>query len=135
MDSNHLLCIFYKDSCTKHIFQGMFAKDQFMKEHFKNETYMCVVNEQDFRFPGSHWVFVYQNKKKMHFLDFHESDFAYRLVCQVSRGLQGLDTKLCEAYPLVFGRSLARGLDMNSITDYFTWDRRLNNEFIYNYDK
>ena len=35
-----------------------------MKTHFEKETYMCVVNKQDSQFPGSHWVMVYQDKKK-----------------------------------------------------------------------
>ena len=64
MDSNHLRCIFYKDSHTREIFQGMSAKDQFMKVSFKKETSMCVVTEQDSQFPGSHWVMVYQDKKR-----------------------------------------------------------------------
>ena len=38
--------------------------DQFIKEHFEKETCMCVVNEQDCQFPASHWVMVYQFKKK-----------------------------------------------------------------------
>ena len=38
-----------------------------MKEHFEKETYMCMVNEQDSQFPESHWLMVYQNKKKTYF--------------------------------------------------------------------
>ena len=30
---------------------------------------------------------------------------------------------------------LARGLDLNSIMDYFTWDSRFNDELIYDYIK
>ena len=45
----------------------MFAKYQFMKEHFEKETYMCMVNEQDSQFPESHWLMVYQNKKNTYF--------------------------------------------------------------------
>ena len=65
MDSNHIRCIYYKNSYTKEIFEGVFAKDQFMKEQFEKETYLCVVNKQDSQFPGSHWVMVYQNKKRL----------------------------------------------------------------------
>ena len=54
MDSNNLRCIFHKDPYAGEIFEGVFAKDQFMNEHFKKETGMCVVNEQDSQFPGSH---------------------------------------------------------------------------------
>ena len=54
MDRNHLRCIFYKGPYTGEIFEGVFAKDQFIKEHFEKETYMCVVNEQDSQFPGNH---------------------------------------------------------------------------------
>ena len=64
MDSNHLQCIFYKDPYTAEIFEGVFAKDQFMKKSFKKGTYMCVMNEQDSQFPKSHWVMVYQDKKR-----------------------------------------------------------------------
>ena len=32
-----------------------------MKECFEKETYMCVVNEQDSQFPGSHWMMVYED--------------------------------------------------------------------------
>ena len=104
MDSNHLRYIFYKDSYTREIFEGVFAKDQFMKEHFEKETYMCVVNEQNSQFPGSHWVMVYQNKKTTYFIDFFGRDFTHydfkfkRPVNQVSRRLQCLDWKLCGAY-------------------------------------
>ena len=38
-----------------------------MKERFKEEIYMCVINEQDSQFSGSHWVIVYQDKKKTYF--------------------------------------------------------------------
>ena len=65
MDSNHIRCIYYKYSYTREIFEGVFAKDQFMKEQFEKETYLCVVNKQDSQFPGSHWVMVYQNKKRL----------------------------------------------------------------------
>ena len=135
MDSNHPRCIFYKDSYTREIFEGVFAKDQFMKEHFEKETYMCVVNEQDSQFPGSHWVMVYQNKKKTYFIDSLGRDFTTydfkRPVYQVSRRLQCLDSKSCGAYLVFFGCRLARELDLNSIMDYFTWNCRLNDEFTY----
>ena len=45
MDNNHLQYVFYIDSYTGEISEGAFAKDQFMKEHFGKETYMCVLNE------------------------------------------------------------------------------------------
>ena len=73
MDSNYLGCIFYKDSYTKDIFEGVFAKDQFMKEHFEKEAYIYVVNEQDSQFPGRHRVMVYQSKTKT------EKDLFYKL--------------------------------------------------------
>ena len=129
MDSNHLQCIF----------EGVFAKDQFMKERFEKETYMCVGNEQDSQFPGSHWVMVYQNKKKSYFIDSLGRDFTHyvfkfkRPVYQVSGRLQCLNSKLRGAYLLFFGCRFARGLDLNSIMDYFTWDCRLNDEFTYDY--
>ena len=47
MDENHLRYIFYKDPYTGELLVGVSGKAQFMKEHFKKETYMCVVNEQD----------------------------------------------------------------------------------------
>ena len=132
MDSNHLQCIFYKDSYTREIFEGVFANDQFMKEHFEKETYM---------FPESHWVMVYQNKKNTYFIDSLGIDFTHygfrfkRPVYKVSRRLQCLDSKSCGAYPVFFGCRLARGLDLNSIMNYFTWDCRLNDEFICDYIK
>ena len=100
MDRNHLRCIFYKGPYTGEIFEGVFAKDQFIKEHFEKETYMCVVNEQDSQFPGNHWVMVYQNKKKTYFIDCLGRDFTHyglkfkRPVYQVSRRLQCLELKL-----------------------------------------
>ena len=102
---------------------------------------MLTVNKQDSQFPGSHLVMVYQNKKKIYFIDslgrdFAQYDFKFkRHVYKVSRRLQRLDSKLCGAYLVFFGCRLARGLDMNSIMDYFTWDCKLNDEFIYNYIK
>ena len=141
MDSNHLQCIFYKDSYTREIFEGVFAKDQFMKEHFEKETYMCVVNEQDSQFPGSHCVMVYQSKKKTYFIDslgreFTHYDFTFkRPVYEVSRKLQCLDSKLCGAYLVFFGCRLARGLGLSSIMDHFTSNCRLNDEFIYDHIK
>ena len=141
MYSNHLRCIFYKDSYTGEIFEGVFAKDQFMKEHFDKETYMCVVNEQDSQFPGSHLVMVYQDKKSTYFIDSFGRYFTHygfkfqRRIYQVSRRLQCLDVKLWGAYLVFSGCRLARGLDLNSIMDYFTWDCRFNDEFIYDYIK
>ena len=71
MDSNHLQCIFYKDPYTGEIFEGVFAKDQFMK---KERT--CVfVNEQISQFHGSHWVMVYEDKEKTYFIVFLGRDF------------------------------------------------------------
>ena len=90
--------MFYKDSYTKEIFEGMFPKDHFLKGNFEKETYMCVVNENASRFPGSHWVMVYQKKKKIYFIDslgrdFTNYDFKFkRPFYQVSRRLQCLDS-------------------------------------------
>ena len=100
------------------------------------ETSMWVVNEQDFQFSRSHWVMVYQNKKKTYFPDSFGRDFTHydfkfkRPVYQVSRRLQSVDSKLCNACLVFFGSRLASGLDLNSIMDYFTWDCRLTDEFI-----
>ena len=102
MDSNHLEYIYYKESYTRETFEGVFAKDQFMKEHFRKETYMSVVNKQDPQCPGNHWVMVYQNKKKTYFIDFTNYDFkCKRPIYQVHRRSQCLDWKLYGAY-LVF---------------------------------
>ena len=115
-----------------------------MKERFEKETYMYAVNEQDPQFPASHWVMMYQNKRKTYFTDALGRDFTYyglkfkRPIYQVSRRLQCLDcldSKLCGAYLVFFGCRLARGLDLNSIMDYFAWDCRFNDEFIYDYVK
>ena len=71
-------------------------------------------------------MMVYQNKKKTCFIDslggyFSYYDFKFkRPVCQVSRRLQCLDPKVCGAYLVFFECRLARGLDLNSIMDYFT---------------
>ena len=48
-----------------------------MKGHFEKETYMCVVNEQDSQFSGSHWVRVSQNRKKTYFIDSLGGDFIH----------------------------------------------------------
>ena len=99
MTSNHLRCIFYKDSYKGEIFEKVFSKDQFMKEHFEKETYMCVVNEQDSQFPGRFWVMVYQDKKKTFFIESLGRDFTHygfkfeRLGYQVSQKLQCLNSK------------------------------------------
>ena len=75
---------------------------------------MCVVNEQDPQFSGSHWMMVYQKKKKTYFMDSLGRDFTHydfkfkRPVYQVSRRLQCLDSKLYEAYLVFFGCRLAR---------------------------
>ena len=141
MDSNYLHCIFHKDPYTREIFEGLFAKDQFMKEHFEKKTYMCVVNEQDSQLPGSHWVMVYQENKKTYFIDSLGRDLTHygfkfkRPVYQVSRRLQCSESKLCGAYLVFFGCRLARGLDLNSIMDYFRWDCVFNDELIYDYIK
>ena len=68
-----------------------------MQERFEKETYMCVENEQDSQFPGSHWVMVYQENKKTCFKDSLGKDFTHdgfkfkRAVYQVSRRFQCLD--------------------------------------------
>ena len=106
----------------------MFAKDQFMNKRFEKETYLCVVNEQDSQFPGSHWVMVYHDKKKTYFTDSLGRDFTHygfkfkRPVCQASTRLKSLDSKSCGAYLVFFRCRLARGLDLKSVIDNFTWD-------------
>ena len=66
IDSNHLRCLFYKDAYIREIFEGVFAKDQFIKERLlEKETYMCVVNEQGSQFPRSNWVMVFQEKNRI----------------------------------------------------------------------
>ena len=108
-----------------------------IKKHFKKEIYMCVVNEQDSQFPGSHWVILYHDKQNTYFTDSLGRDFAHyglefkRLVYKVSGTLTCLGPKLCRAYLVFFGCRLARGLDLNSVIDYFTCDGKVNNEFIY----
>ena len=82
---------------------------------------MCVVNEQDSEFRGSHWLMVYQDKKAAYFIDSLERDFTHyglkikRPVYQVSRRLQCSDSKLCGTYLVLFGCILPRGLDLNNI--------------------
>ena len=145
MDNNNFWRIFSrleipnKDSYTKEIFEGVFPKDQFLKGNFEKKTYMCLVNEQDSRFPGSHWLMVYQKKKNIYFIDSLGRDFTHydfkfkRPFYQVSRRLQCLDSKLCGTYLVFFGCKLERGLDLDSTIDYFTWDCRLRNEFMDDY--
>ena len=100
MADNYLRCIFYKDPYTGEVLEGVFAKDQIVKEHFEKETYVCVVKEKNSQFSGSHWVMMYQDKKKNYFIDSLGRDFSHygfkfkRLVYQVSRRLQCLDSKL-----------------------------------------
>ena len=131
MDSNHLRCMFYKAPYTVEIFEGVFAKDQFMKERFEKETYMYILNEQDSQFPGTHWVMVYQDKKNFYFIDSLGEEFTHygfkfkRPVYQVSRNLQCFDSKLS----CVFWMQICR-LNLNSIMDYFNWDCRFNDGFI-----
>ena len=72
MGSNHFRCKFYEDPYTGKISEGVFEKDQFVKERFEEETYICVVNEQDSQF---HWVIVSQDKKKAYFIDSLGRDF------------------------------------------------------------
>ena len=43
--------------------------------------------------------------------------------------------KIMWSLSCVFGCRLARGLDLNSIMDYFAWDCRFNDELIYDYIK
>ena len=141
MDSNHLRCIFENDPYTKYIFEGVFARDEFLETSFTRDIYMCVVNEQDSKYPGSHWLLVYQDGKKNYFIDSLGRDYTYyglklkRPVYQIHRRLQCLDSQLCGAYVIFFGIRLAREMNLDSIMDYFTWNCRLNDEFIYRYIK
>ena len=99
----------------------MFPEDQFLKGNFEKETYMCVVNEKASRFLWSHWVMVYQEKKKIYLIDslgrnIIHYDFKFKgPFYQVSRRLQCLDSKLCGTYLVFFGCKLERGLDLDSI--------------------
>ena len=43
--------------------------------------------------------------------------------------------KIMLSISCVFGHRLARVLDLNNIMDYFMWDWRFNEEFIYDYIK
>ena len=68
--------------------------------------------------------------------DFTHYGFKFKIaVYQVSRRLQCLESKVCGAYLVFFGCRLARGLDLNSIMDYFTCDCRFNIKFIYDHIK
>ena len=118
----------------------MFLKDQFMKKHFEKETCMSVLNEQDSQVPGSHWVIVYQNKKNTYFIDsfgrdFFHYDFNFKGPIYLPRiyKITMFRIEITWSFLVFFGCRLTRGLDMNSIMDYFTRDCRLNNEFICNY--
>ena len=107
-----------KDPYTEGIFEGVFANDQFMKERFENETYMCVVNEQDSQFLGSHSVMVYEDKKLSETL----------LEDTLPLWLQVQGTRL----PSIQKITMFRLKKLSSIMDYFTWDCGFNDEFIYN---
>ena len=133
--------MFYKDPYPAEIFDGVFAKDQFMKGRLKEKTYMYVVNEEDSQFSESHWVMAYQDQKKTYFIDSLRRYFTHygfkfkRPVYQVSRRLQCLDSKLCGAYLVFFKCRLAKGIDLNSIMGYFTWYCRFDDKFIYDHIK
>ena len=114
----------------------MFAKDQFMKQLFKEKTYMCVVNKQDAQFPGSHWVMVSRPEKGLFYRLSWKRLYPLSLQDQETRlpSIQKITMfrlKIMWSLSCVFGYRLSRGLDVNSVMDYHTWDCRLNDDFIY----
>ena len=72
------------------------------------------VNEQDSQFPGSHWVMVYQDKKKNYFIDSFGRDSTHygfkfkRPIRQVFNRLQCLDSKLCGACLVFFWMQIGK---------------------------
>ena len=94
-----------------------------MKERFEKETYMCVVNEQDSQFPGSHSVMVYEDKKRPLSETLLEDTLPLWLQIQ--------ETHL----PSIQKITTFRLKKISSIMDYFTWDCRFNDEFIYDCTK
>ena len=116
----------------------MFAKDQFIDQKALQKRNLHVCSKRT-RFSVS-WKSLGDTLSRQAKYLFHRLSWKRlshyglefkRLVYKVSGTLTCLGPKLCRAYLVFFGCRLARGLDLNSVIDYFTWDGKVNNEFIY----
>lgn len=113
------------DKCSKHIFIGIFARDQLPK----NPPYpSCfIINTDVSDRPGAHWLaFYYNSNKECHFFDsygLHPS--IYGLTSYLNRTsrywifnkikYQSFLTKSCGYFAFVFLLLKCRGIDLSTI--------------------
>jgi len=121
LNSLQLVRILRNDKCTRHVFKGVFARDQLpRKVSFPS---CCIVNTDPISLPGEHWLALYYDEfKTCHFFDsygfhprfYHLETFIKKTSSSLvynRKKLQSLTSSLCGYYCFIFLMLKCRNID------------------------
>ena len=123
---------------------GVFAADD-IPHLIRSSSYVLIVNSDTHDLPGSHWIACYANNDVLETFDSYGysadslSPFIKRYMNTFTKTvnnikrLQSSNTKVCGQYCLFYLMCRCRGYSMKDITDIFSRDFILNDQFVYNF--
>lgn len=145
MNTHQLQCTISCDEEMNKEVYGVFASDEISDIQLKPNTGF-IVNTDVKRLPGKHWVAFFLSES--HTLEIFDSygssanqlliyfkDFMvkYSNVRVNRKRLQSRETAVCGHYCLFYLMCRTRGYTMDHITDLFSDNYKLNDQFVYNF--
>ena len=145
MNTYQLQCSIDCDVEMRRKIIGVFAADE-IPRRFQSLPYGFIVNTDPQQLPGKHWIACYVNSNKIletfdsyglspgtlsPFIDHFMDTFERTLVS--TKRLQSSDTNVCGQYCLFYLMCRCRGYSMKDITDLFSDNLKLNDQYVYNF--
>lgn len=145
MNTYQLKCAIVSDVDLQRSVLGVFSSDELSQVHLPPG--MGVIANTDVAgLPGRHWVAFFCNRKnslevfdsfgyseKELIVYFNKFMRNYAYIQSNEKRLQGDDTVVCGQYCLFYLMCRVRGFTMQQITDVFSEDYQLNDNFVYSF--
>lgn len=144
MNTRQLQCAIDCDVEMKKTLIGVYAADNIPKKHHPM-PYGFIVNTDPHQLPGKHWIACYIKNNVLETFDSYGhspgilSPFIKRYMNTFERTLnntkrlQSSETRVCGQYCFFYLMCRCRGFSMKDITNLFTHDFMLNDQFVYNF--
>lgn len=145
MNTYQIQCAINSDNEMKQSILGVYPSDELCRLRLKTGMGL-IANTDIHQLPGKHWIAFYYNKKNILevFDSFGRSEkelavffknfmHNFRNFLTNKKRLQGGDTTVCGQYCLFYLMCRVRGLSMQQITDLFSENYQLNDQFVYDF--
>lgn len=142
MNTYQIQCVINSDIEMKQSIVGVYPSDELCRIRLKTGTGV-IANTDIKQLPGRHWVAFYYNKNNILevFDSFGQSEneltvffkgfmYHYSNILANDKRLQSDDTDVCGQYCLFYLMCRVRGFSMCQITDLFSENFQLNDQFV-----